>query len=374
MPQKIEVVIVGASYAGTGVAHGILKDIPQAHVTMIDPSEFVYFNIAAPRILAKPAEIKLDKILLPTAKLFEKYPSSRFQFVRGLVTSVDPVAKVVHVGDLGPSMSYDILVVCSGSTTPGTLGKEAIPFKATGSNNMKEAIEAAQARIKKADSIVIVGAGPVGVETAGEIAQAYPRKTVTLISSHEQVLPALKRSAGKAAETDLRKLGVKVITSARVTNVDKESSGTHSVRLDTRKVLQAQLVISAAGNVANSSFMPRDSLDADGWIKVDENLRITAIRERNAFALGDATTFKQRYMLKVQDQIPVVVNNIKQAIEGHGKLRAYNQSDKLMVFVPIGSSSGTGQVGGWVPFSFLVAFAKGKDYFASKAGSFFGAK
>ena len=51
------VIIIGGSYAGTKVAHKVLADIPQAKVTLIDPSDVFYFNIASPRVLAKPKEI-----------------------------------------------------------------------------------------------------------------------------------------------------------------------------------------------------------------------------------------------------------------------------------------------------------------------------
>jgi len=374
MSDQTHVVIVGASYAGAGVAHNILKNIPQAKVTVIDPSDVMYFNVAAPRVLARPSDADLGKVLVPVKGIFKQYPASRFTFVQGKVTSLDTAAKSLSLENQEP-ISYDYVVVASGSTTPGTVGREAIPFKGTGPD-IREKIKDAQQRIAKADSIIIVGAGPVGVETAGDIAQAYPKKSVTLVSSHERVLPGLKKSAGSSAESSLRKLGVKIVPSARVTETTHdEASGKSTVALSTGSNLDATLVISAAGNLPNSSFMPASTLDSDGWVKIDQtNLRISGVSDGSAFALGDVTELKQRYMLKVQDQVPVVAGNIKAAITKSAKTVAYDRSDKLMCFVPVGNNAGTGQIGGFVPFSFMVGFVKGKDYFISKSASWFGPK
>ena len=167
------IVIIGGSYAGTKVAHQILKQIPNSRVTLVDPSDVFYYNIAAPRIIAKPKEARVDQYLIPIMDKFKQYPESRFSFVQGYASSVDTTAKIVSVRD-GKDIKYDYLVVASGSTTPGTVGDEAIPFKTTGAD-IREKVEAAQKRVAAADSIIIIGAGPVGVESAGEIAQAYPR-------------------------------------------------------------------------------------------------------------------------------------------------------------------------------------------------------
>jgi NADH dehydrogenase FAD-containing subunit len=44
-------------------------------------------------------------------------------------------------------------------------------------------------KVKNADSILVVGAGFVGVEVMGTIADAYPDKKLGLISSSETILP-----------------------------------------------------------------------------------------------------------------------------------------------------------------------------------------
>jgi NADH dehydrogenase FAD-containing subunit len=67
------------------------------------------------------------------------------------------------------NLGYDFLILGTGSTT-----KVDTPFKSRGSTEAtKEAIHDYQARIKAAETIVIVGAGPTGVEVAGELGSEY---------------------------------------------------------------------------------------------------------------------------------------------------------------------------------------------------------
>jgi NADH dehydrogenase FAD-containing subunit len=69
-------------------------------------------------------------------------------------------------------VDYDYLVIASGSSTLSTLGKasDVAPFKHTGNNDIQSSIKTAQHEIAAAKSIVIAGAGPAGIEFAGEIA------------------------------------------------------------------------------------------------------------------------------------------------------------------------------------------------------------
>ena len=43
--------------------------------------------------------------------------------------------------------------------------------------------------MQNAGSVLIIGAGPVGIETAAEIAKAMPGKLVTIVDSGSSILP-----------------------------------------------------------------------------------------------------------------------------------------------------------------------------------------
>lgn len=369
MSTETHIVILGGNYAGSGVAQRVLKAVPTAKVTIINATPYYYFNLASPRFLAKPAEVPLEKVLLSIADAFKQYPASRFAFVEGLVTSIDAATKTVHLKDAAAPVSYDYLVIATGSTTPGTIGEEAIPFKAPQSGDFKKIIEDAQQRIASAQSIIIGGAGPVGVETAAEIAQAYPKKKVTLISSHAQVLPILNAKAANSATNNLRKLGVEIKLSTMVSSATVQN-GKWTVALQDGSKLETELYISAAGTIPNTSFLPAAYLDADKGVVVDDNLHVAAITDGSVFAVGDVTSFKFRYLLKALPQILVVVANLKVAISGKGKMLVHKEDTSIMTLVPTGNNSGTGMIAGFALPNFFVTFVKGKDFFIPKAADY----
>ena len=112
---------------------------------------------------------------------------------------------------------------------------------------MNELIEAAQKKTTSAKNIVIGGAGPIGVELAGELAEAAGKDvTITLVSATDPVLHTLRSSASSAAEGQLRRKNVKVLTSTRVMGVEK-SGDSWVISLDSGKKLTTDLYIPTTG-------------------------------------------------------------------------------------------------------------------------------
>lgn len=375
----VNVVIVGAGIAGLVTAHSLLQGVPNAKITLISPSQTFYWNIASPRIIAKPKAFKPEQYLLPIKDSFAQYPTDAFEFVLGTATAINVSAKTVAVtlngsGD-SKDISYDHLVIASGSTNPSTTGAAtgiSIPFKPSNRDDMKQLVAAAQEQIAGAKEIVIGGAGPVGVELAGELAESLGNKaTVTLISSADRVLPMIKASGSSVGEKKLKAKGVKIITSAKVTGAEKSTDGTKAwtVSLDNGKKLSADLYIPTTGAIPNNSFIPAQFLDSNGWVKVNKELRVQSSGNSALpiYAVGDINTNDMRLSFKATEQARVAVANIKADILGKGERKSYDQGDSIMMMVPVGETGGTGQLFGMTPFSFMVKFVKGKDYFVSKA-------
>ncbi|OQE23778.1 hypothetical protein PENSTE_c008G06912 [Penicillium steckii] len=373
------VAIIGGSYAGMTVAHSVLS-VPNVKVVMINPSTTFYWNIAAPRIVAKSTAFSPDQYLIPIAKGFSKYPAESFEFIAGTATDIDVAGKTVSVtpntGD-AKSISYDYLVIASGSTTAASnasITGTPIPFKPTNHDNLKEIIAAAQQEIAGAKEIVIGGAGPIGLEVAGEIAEAAQQSgnnvSITLVSATDRVLPMLKPSASSSATSLLKKKQVKVITSTRVEGVEASGEGaskTWTVSLSNGEKISADLYLPTTGSLPNNSFIPKQFLDEDGWVKVDKELRVPSAE--GIYAVGDITNNSMRLAFKTGEQAKIAGNNLKADIAGKGTRQSYDQGESVMMVVPIGASGGTGQVFGFVPFSFMVKMIKGGDYFMSKAGA-----
>ncbi|KAJ5312112.1 hypothetical protein PENANT_c011G01016 [Penicillium antarcticum] len=379
----VNVVVVGGSYAGLHIAHSILRDVSDAQVTLINPSTSFYWNIAAPRIVAKPKAFHAEQYLLPIKESFAGYRPDAFRFIAGTASAIDTNAKTVAVnsnGGASAAVPYDYLVITSGSTTSATSGSltgTSIPFKQSNTDGMEELIKAAQGHISEAKEIVIGGAGPIGVELAGELAEAVEasgnagKVSITLVSATDRVLPMLKSSASSAARKQLEQKKIKIVTSKRVMGVETPADDGSSwiVSLEGGDKLSADLYIPTTGVVPNNSFIPAEFLDKDGWVTVNSEMRVQSSdgKSQPIFAAGDITNNSMRLSFKAMEQAHVAAANLKADIIGTGAIKTFEQGDNIMMVVPVGEAGGTGQIFGFVPFSFMVKMIKGKHFFIEKA-------
>ena len=145
--------------------------------------------------------------------------------------------------------------------------------------------------------VVIIGAGATGVELAAELHKTTrdlvafgldrinPEKDITLhlIEAAERILPALPPRISEAATDLLRKLGVRVYTSARVTAVMP-----NAIKLADGRTIAAELVVWAAGVMAPA--FPQDIDGAGSPMRSDQLVvRVDAAnpsRRRHLIAIG----------------------------------------------------------------------------------------
>lgn len=152
---------------------------------------------------------------------------------------------------------------------------------------------AEQEEIKSADSILIVGGGPVGVELAAEIAVDFPEKKVTLVHEGYRLLEFMgPKGADKALEwLKSRRVEVKLRQSVDLNNISEESK---IFVTSSGEKIRADLFFLCTGKPPGSAWLKetvlKDSLDSFGRIKVDENLRVKGYK--NVFAVGDITDIK----------------------------------------------------------------------------------
>ncbi len=205
--QTHQVVVVGGNFGGVHIAHYLLrkvfpalkKALPQTTftVTMISPNTHFFFKIASPRALLKPGAIAEDKLFRPIAENFKQYDASTFTHLEGKAVGLDPQARTVSVemnsGSEQRTVKYDSLVIASGTTSTSPLWTLHGSHETT-----RAALEAMHAALPKASTVLVVGGGAVGVETAAEIADEFPNIKVTLATATDHLL------AGQTAQSRLQ--------------------------------------------------------------------------------------------------------------------------------------------------------------------------
>lgn len=164
------VVILGASYGGIGTAHRIFKQRAKTgpfKITLVSPNTDMFWNMAAARGVV-PGKLTDDQLFQPIAAGFKQFPATQFEFIVASAESLDVEGKRVTLST-NQVLDYDFLVIATGTRT-----KEPTPFKGLSNTaETKNALHDFQAKVKKAETIVIAGGGVTGCETAGELAAEY---------------------------------------------------------------------------------------------------------------------------------------------------------------------------------------------------------
>lgn len=147
-------------------------------------------------------------------------------------------------------------------------------------------------------TFVVVGGGPTGVELAGAIAEISrttlerdfrridPARTqVLLIEAGPRVLAGFHENLSATATRDLERMGVRVRTGTRVTEVSAEG-----VRFGDERV-RARTVLWAAGVEASElGRKTGGATDRSGRVEVGEDLSLTI--DKDIFVVGDLSLFK----------------------------------------------------------------------------------
>lgn len=158
MPSKKQsIVIVGGGSAGAAIARPLSKSLNPALHDLVLINERPY-TIPLPPTLRLVASSKNDiqeKTFLPYDKLFI---NGNGRFVHGEVVGVDTEKKEVQLKD-GQSVAYDVLVLATGSIWEGPIGFPQDP------SEVEAFIEQKRHEFAKAEDILLVGGGAVGIGT-----------------------------------------------------------------------------------------------------------------------------------------------------------------------------------------------------------------
>ncbi len=145
----------------------------------------------------------------------------------------------------------------------------------------------ALARRELPKSVIIVGAGPIGLEFA-TIWSAYGAD-VTVVEMMDQVLPSEDAEAVKQLNRALRRMKIKTLTSTRLESIEQSEDGV-SVRVSGPKkeqTLTAEIVLCATGVRPNSENLGLEAVGVEtekGWVKVNERMQTSV---SNIYAIGD---------------------------------------------------------------------------------------
>jgi NADH dehydrogenase len=239
------VVIVGTGFGGLFTAKSLRK--APVDITIIGKTSHHLFQ---PLLYQVATGILSEGEIAPATREILRHQQNA-RVVLGEVTDIDLAARTVTSTILGRTTvhPYDELVVAAGAGQ-SYFGNDHFAEFAPGMKSIDDALELRgrifgafelaelatdQAEIDRLLTFVVVGAGPTGVEMAGQIAELARRTLrrdfrsidpttarIILLDAAPTVLPSFGEKLGGRARRQLNEIGVEVQLGAMVTDVDAD--------------------------------------------------------------------------------------------------------------------------------------------------------
>jgi NADH dehydrogenase len=316
------VVIVGGGFGGLQAALG-LRQAP-AEITLIDRRNFHLFQPLTYQVAT--GALSPGEVAYPLRAVFKRNRNVRVLLAEVERFDLDRREAILRPVDGLPApepVPYDTLIVAGGShysyfghdewsTTAAEV--KSLESAITVRGRILSAFEAAELERDPAQhgewlTFAVVGAGPTGVEMAGQIAE-LARDTlrsdfrradpgsgrILLIEAADRVLTGFPPSLSKKAERSLRRLGVTPVLGRAVVDIDDtgvtvEDSGGARERVRTRTVVWAAGV-TASGLASALAQATGAEQDRAGRVTVEPDLTLPGHPE--VFALGDMVRVRAR--------------------------------------------------------------------------------
>jgi NADH dehydrogenase len=304
------IVIVGGGFAGVAAARALRRC--DAEIVLIDRRNHHIFQPLLYQVAT--ALLAASEIAAPIRQLAGK--QKNLSVVMAEVTGVDLNSRTLDTSRPvfgARKIGFDYLVIATGMRpsyfghdefakyAPGlkTLADaEAIRAKILSAYEAAEATDDADERARQM-TFVLVGAGPTGVELAASIAEMGsvtlrsnfrridPAKTsILLIEGGKRILASYDESLSKKAAKRLEKLGVTVMTGARVEHVDEQGVIVAGKRIESATVLWT-------AGVAPSPILGMLGVNTDHAGRVCVGPFLDIPDKPEVFVVGDAAAVTQ---------------------------------------------------------------------------------
>lgn len=328
------VVVIGGGYGGITVAKGL---DPIADVVLVEQRDLFVHTVATLRAVV--SEAWGDMIFMPYDHLLQNG-----EVIQGTVNRVE--GNTVHIFGREP-IEADYVVFATGSRYP-------FPAKHS-TNDLTQArshITHVNENLQQAETALIIGAGTVGLELAGELMNAFPHLEVVIVEKENDILlkePNITKNLRDLIWQQLQHLGVRVITGTTLlfnppTAVGELGHFTVKTASDAR--LRADIWFQCHGSEVNSEYLQGTSyeqaLERGGALRVQPTMGVVGFDR--AYAVGDMTNVPEaKRAHAAHRQARVVIANIADQIAGEEPTQIYSPP-KESVVIPLGPNLGASQL------------------------------
>ena len=336
------VIIVGGGFGGLSAARSLRSAV--VRVTLIDKRNYHLFRPMLYQVAT--GLLSDDEISGPLRSILSH--QKNVDVLLDEVTGVSPMQRIVHLKHR--DLAYDFLILATGirynyfgheEWRPFAPGLESLDDADVIRSKILLAFERAEAvasklqaregvpseEIRRLLTFALVGAGTVGVEMAGTLAEMSrmalahdfrhidPRTArILLYEAAPRILPTYPEGLSLKAQRHLERLGVEVFTNTRVTSVDSYGLVVGGERVPAGTVLWgAGVVASPAGR-----WLGADT-DKSGKVMVEPDLSLPNHPE--VFVIGDTAHLVApvRNLFGIRSKTPMLMPGVAQPAIQEGK-------------------------------------------------------
>jgi NADH:ubiquinone reductase (H+-translocating) len=297
---KKRIILIGGGFAGLQFIKN--TDAALFDILLIDKLNHHQFQPLFYQVAT--SQIEPSSISFPFRRILQKKRNIQIRMAEVLEIFAEQNTILTSIG----AYKYDYLVIAAGCKTNffgnPELPKHVLTLKTTYEaisirhhilKNFEKLISASRLEQEGLLNIVIVGAGPTGVELAGSFAETkqkilpkdYPgidfsKLSIFLIEGSKHTLNSMSPNAQRASEKYLKEMGIMLYTGVSVKNYDGKL-----VRLSSGETIESKNVIWTAGVIGNEI----KGLKTDSIVQKSKRLLVNRFNLAegydNIFAIGD---------------------------------------------------------------------------------------
>lgn len=220
-------VIVGGSFGGLILLHYISSYFK---ITVLEKKEHFEWVCMQPKSMLDKNDFYADEATVKLKDTFHTHKvfGENASYIQGLLTEVvdehtlkfkrteglDDQSQIGGVEE--ETLNFDLLVIATGANY--IINEDSVEdvYGIYSYEKKKEFLNKYKTQIDQASSILVVGGGPTGCETAGELLIQYgTSKKIGLIHGQEKLLTGLPEKAGTLCQENFEKNGVKLHLNTR---------------------------------------------------------------------------------------------------------------------------------------------------------------
>lgn len=353
--MKKKVIIIGGGFAGIELIKAIDKTL--FDVLLIDKINHHQFQPLFYQVAT--SQIEPSSISFPLRYIFKGNKDIDIR----LAEVYEIVPQLNKIETSAGEFSYDILVIATGCKTNffnnKNIEKHSFTLKTTYDaisirNQIISVFEniliASDIELKRLYNLVIVGAGPTGVELAGAFAEIkkyilpkdYPRIdfskfTIYLIEGSDKTLNSMSEKSSSTSSNYLVGMGVKIITRTFV----KDYDGNLATLSDGSKIPTATLIWAAGVKGNRINGFPNEIWVSNDRLIVDRFNKINTYE--NIYAIGDIAYMTTLKYPKGHPQVANVAINQAKLLSKNLKNSIYNKNLIKYEYKDLGSMATIGR-------------------------------